>query len=875
MPRLLEHDLSHHACVFHAGAGERGGPNRAIQLLAWQSVIAAEVGFPGDAFRGGFDAESLEGNHNVSMPALCLCIDVGFAGPVAVPGGVVFAVAGVHDVGDAAVEGVVSAGGVGTLGEAVEEWLGGIRSQIHIDGFLIGEDAVAVEGGELGFIAERGFGAEVEGVFVVEEADGRRARQRVQRREEREFVRGGGLPLGAVEREFGGRFGDGEFLEAGRRSMAHGLRVPVEAGVRIRLLIAVVGELQVLRVVTGKGEEDVVPFLLMPFGVKRGDEGVSRIDSIEQAMQRRLIGCHLPGLMQVYDLREVLQVIKLGANECEACLDLRCAGELLGLREVALHRGKHARRVEEGDELKRVLHRFASASIGGQRFVGPHVRARADVIGVERDGVIQLVVKGTHVEGDALVRERALAELGDEVLRVVVRRIIKHAAHGVIHRPFEAKELAGAVAIQRLDARGGEPLHLQLDVARRAHRRVARAEVRAPVIDVAGEAARHLDAAPRGDVLLVRAGEHDAGVRGKLVKRLRRLRSEDVAHHRDLPAGMRFLHALRHLAIEDPDLLRPVLARAVERVALLALALAEAIRLAEIHAVKAALQVRNEVAVDALLHLGIRQAILPVALRLQTRAADQREVFRMLRKQLRRHRPLPRVPAELLIHPREAIVREIIKRTARRMRRVHAQQWRLRHVQRVRHRDRLHRQELDGGRRHEVDLRRATHRRVARQIRIQETHTEKLPRKVHRRLRRAHAIPVRPPRILHLRLRGLIIPREDHIPPHHPLHIAPIPQLRDFHSILPRQNRVPEHQRRFGAIPLLFPHNGDLRLVRQKRRLEQSRRLLKTRIDGRSRCRIRQHDLVVRFTRVEQREVCGGCGGYREEEREEEFHVGT
>ena len=188
------------------------------------------------------------------------------------------------------------------------------------------------------------------------------------------------------------------------------------------------------------------------------------------------------------------------------------------------------------------------------------------------------------------------------------------------------------------------------------------------------------------------------------------------------------------------------------------------------------------------------------------------------------------------------------------MRRVHAQQRRLRHVQRVRHRDRFHRQELDGWRCHEVDLRRAAHRRVARQVGIQEAHPEKLPRKVHRRLRRAHAIPVRPPRILHLRLRRLIIPREDHIPLHHPLHIAPIPQLHDLHAVLLRQNRVPEHQRRFGAIPLLFTHNSDLRLVRQKRRLEQSRCLLKTRIDGRTRQRIRQHDLVVRFARVEQGE---------------------
>lgn len=81
-------------------------------------MIAAEVGFPGDAFGGGFDAEGGERDHKMRVPAFGLSIDAGFAGPVAVPGGVVFAVAGVHDVGDAAVEGVVFGGGVRALGES-------------------------------------------------------------------------------------------------------------------------------------------------------------------------------------------------------------------------------------------------------------------------------------------------------------------------------------------------------------------------------------------------------------------------------------------------------------------------------------------------------------------------------------------------------------------------------------------------------------------------------------------------------------------------------------------------------------------------------------------------------------------------------------
>ena len=80
----------------------------------------------------------------------------------------------------------------------------------------------------------------------------------------------------------------------------------------------------------------------MPFVVKRGDEGVPRVDGVEQAMQRAGVGHHLIRLMQVHDAGEVLQVVELGAHEREARLDLRRGGELFGLREMALHRGEHA-----------------------------------------------------------------------------------------------------------------------------------------------------------------------------------------------------------------------------------------------------------------------------------------------------------------------------------------------------------------------------------------------------------------------------------------------------------------------------------------------------------------------------------------------------
>lgn len=56
-------------------------------------MVATEVGFPSDAFAGWLGAERGEGNHEMRMPAVGFRIDAGFAGLVAVPGGVVFAVA--------------------------------------------------------------------------------------------------------------------------------------------------------------------------------------------------------------------------------------------------------------------------------------------------------------------------------------------------------------------------------------------------------------------------------------------------------------------------------------------------------------------------------------------------------------------------------------------------------------------------------------------------------------------------------------------------------------------------------------------------------------------------------------------------------------
>ncbi len=125
--------------------------------------------------------------------------------------------------------------------------------QIHVNRFLMRQDAVAVERGELSLRAEFCFGANVEGGCVVQEPQHGLSRQGMQRRNEREFVCCGVLPLGAVESEACRRSGDHEFLETDRRHATHRLRVPIVARVGIRLLIAVVGELQMLRIVAGNG----------------------------------------------------------------------------------------------------------------------------------------------------------------------------------------------------------------------------------------------------------------------------------------------------------------------------------------------------------------------------------------------------------------------------------------------------------------------------------------------------------------------------------------------------------------------------------------------------------------------------------------------
>ncbi len=135
------------------------------------------------------------------------------------------------------------------------------------------------------------------------------------------------------------------------------------------------------------------------------------------------------------DAGKVFQVVELGPHKCQTRLDLWQRGELLGLGKVTLHRREHLWRVEERDELKRIGDGLATAHVGRQRLEGPHVVARAEVVRVERDGVVQLVVKSPHGKGDALVLERCVAEFGQQVLGVVILRIVEHAPHCVVDGP--------------------------------------------------------------------------------------------------------------------------------------------------------------------------------------------------------------------------------------------------------------------------------------------------------------------------------------------------------------------------------------------------------------------------------------------------------
>ena len=76
--------------------------------------------------------------------------------------------------------------------------------------------------------------------------------------------------------------------QAGRRRGAHRLGVPVEARVRIRLLITIVREAEMLRVVAGIREQHLRPVAgaggIAARVVEVRDEGIALLDGIEQAV---------------------------------------------------------------------------------------------------------------------------------------------------------------------------------------------------------------------------------------------------------------------------------------------------------------------------------------------------------------------------------------------------------------------------------------------------------------------------------------------------------------------------------------------------------------------------------------------------------------
>ena len=553
----------------------------------------------------------------------------------------------------------------------------------------------------------------------------------------------------------------------------------------------------------------------------------------------------------MHHARDAAQVVELAADECESGFDFVRVGELLGLRELGFERGEQRGRVEEAEELHRVGEVLAAAAVDVG--ISPRRVARAEVARVEFDGVVELVVELEHRRGG--LAERRAAELMHEHLGLTVGHVIEHPAHRVIDRAFQALQRAGAVLIDGLDAIGDEPLRLRLDETGRAHRRVARAEVRAPVVDVAGETLRHDVPAPRGEVVVVRAGEHDLRVGRKLQEGLRRVGGEDVARHVDHLARMRGEHALGELAVQNPELLAPVAAGVEELRARAALAGAEAIGLAEVHGLITGVEPADEVLVKQLLHLGIGNAVLGVhALGVHPLAAEEREVFRVRGQVfLRRHGALPSVPTEGVVHAGKAVVRDFVKAAARRIRGPRVKHRRLHHVQVRRHCDPRRGQELEGRRREQVQPRRVLHRLTRREVGIEEAHAEVLPQKLRHALRRADAVPLGLARA-HA-WPHLLAASDDDVAPADAQHVAPALELRDRDALLPGERGVAEENGGLGGVAFGFEDNRQGEAVGLEGGLQQARGLLKAVRQGLSRRGIGDNDLIIRLPLRGQNEI--------------------
>jgi hypothetical protein len=208
--------------------------------------------------------------------------------------------------------------------------------------------------------------------------------------------------------------------------------------------------------------------------------------------------------------------------------------------------------------------------------------------------------------------------------------------------------------------------------------------------------------------------------------------------------------------------------------AIVALARAKSVGLAEIDRPVAAVQPAAQVGIDQLAHRRIRNAVLAMAVQ-QPFAADQREILGVrIAVLLDGHSALPRVTAEDLVDAGKPVIGHIVETAARRMSRVERQHRRMQHVQIGRYGDHGPRQEFDGRRYQQIDVCGCLDALIPRQIRIQKTRPRIVPQEIGHAFDRSEPIPGRPPRPFCRGRRGMIVPGDDHIAPlDHAVNVAP------------------------------------------------------------------------------------------------------
>ena len=144
--------------------------------------------------------------------------------------------------------------------------------------------------------------------------------------------------------------------------------------------------------------------------------------------------------------------------------------------------------------------------------------------------------------------------------------MVERPVGGALH----AEHLAKAAPVDALHAIMVEALDLFDQSGDRTLRREAEDGIPAPVVDVEGEAVRNGVAVPLLHVFLAVPAHLDHHVRREHLERLRRVRRGAVAHDMDDLAGAILQELLGDVRVEEPELLAPVVARAVQVVAVLA-----------------------------------------------------------------------------------------------------------------------------------------------------------------------------------------------------------------------------------------------------------------------------------------------------------------